>query len=244
MKVKVLVIATDRGTQSLLVRSLPKANVQVCSPECDLAIETIEREQPDILLTEYADLCAHIHQHWPYLPIIVLLDSTQEQHISQILDSGADDCVIKPFSSAELEARMRAHVRRTRSGTLFKEAPSNLDLLCSNDGHISMSISGHKVFVGGQQIHLTKTEFELLRELMTHAEKVVTHRLLLQRVWGTEYGNEADYVRVYIRQLRCKVEPNPSRPSYILTEVGVGYVFHSLSIIPPRTDDIQQFAAR
>jgi two-component system, OmpR family, KDP operon response regulator KdpE len=243
MKVKVLVIATDHGTQRLLVRSFPKADFQVCSTEHDLAIETIEQEQPDILLTEYEDLCTHIRQRWLYLPIIVLLDATQAQYVSQILDSGADDCVMKPFGPAELEARIRAHIRRTRPGTLFKEGASNLDLLCSDDGYISMSISGHKVFVGGQQIHLTKIEFELLRELMTHAEKVLTHRLLLQRVWGTEYGDEADYIRIYIRQLRCKVEPNPSRPCYILTEMGVGYVFRSLSIVAPYTDNIQQFTA-
>jgi two-component system KDP operon response regulator KdpE len=234
MNVKVLIIAVDRGIQRLLVRSLPKATFQVRSATYDVAIEAIERELPDLLLTEYTDLCAPIRLHWPRLPLIVVLDATQEQRISQILDAGADHCAVKPFGPAELEARMRALVRRTRPETSHREPTP--DLLRSEDGYIRMSISGHTVFVGGKQIYLTKIEFDLLRELMTHAERVLTHRILLQHVWGTEYGNEDEYVRRYIYQLRSKVEPNPSRPLYILTEKGVGYVFRSPSAAPPCAD--------
>jgi two-component system KDP operon response regulator KdpE len=94
-----------------------------------------------------------------------------------------------------------------------------------------MVISNHSVFVGGNQVSLTRTEFELLRELMMHEERVLTYCILLQRVWGARYEDEDHYVRVYIRQLRRKIEPNPSQPHYILTEVGVGYVFRSPSFL-------------
>ncbi len=228
MKVKVLVIATDRATQHLLVRSLPKTNFQVCKAAHDSAIEAVEREQADILLTEHADLCAHIRQHKRYLPIIVVLDPTQQQYISQIMDDGADDCVVQPFGSAELQARIRAQIRRSRSELVQGEADPDL---FSKDGYIRMSVSQHKVFVDGQPITLSKTEFALLRELMAHAECVLTHRLLLQRVWGDEYGEEHDYVRIYINKLRNKIEPNPSRPIYLLTEARVGYVFRSPSSV-------------
>lgn len=222
---KILVIAADRATERLLVRSLPRTNFQVCSAARDSAIEAIRREQPDILLTEHADLCAHIRLHRLYTPIIVLLDSTQQQRISQIMDEGADDCVVQPFGFAELQARIRAQMRRSRLRLTQSEAD-----LSSKDRYIRMSISQHKVFVDGQPITLSKLEFALLRELMTHVDNVLPHRLLLQRVWGNEYGDELDYIRIYINKLRNKIEPNPSRPIYLLTEIGVGYVFHSLPV--------------
>jgi two-component system KDP operon response regulator KdpE len=230
MNTKVLVIAADRATERLLVRSLPQADLKVCSAKRDSAIEAIQREQPDILLTEHADLCVQVRLHRLSMPIIVLLDSTQQQRISQIMDEGADDCIVQPFGSAELQARIRAQIRRTQ-GTVLKEATP--DLLCSEDGYIRMSISQHKVFVDGRLITLSKLEFALLRELMTQADKVLSHRLLLQRVWGREYGDEADYLRVYVNKLRNKIEPNPSKPIYLLTEARVGYVFRSLSVASP-----------
>src|SRR5437660_11549257 len=121
MNMKVLVIAADRATERLLVRSLPKTNFHVCSAARDSAIEAIRREQPAILLTEHADLCAHIRQRGLSLPIIVLLHSTQQQLISQIMDEGADDCVVQHFVSAELQARIRAQVRRSRPGLAQNE---------------------------------------------------------------------------------------------------------------------------
>jgi two-component system KDP operon response regulator KdpE len=100
-------------------------------------------------------------------------------------------------------------------------------VLVSEDGYIHMDIPSRQVRVGTQEVRLTPTEFELLRQLMLYAGKVLTHRSLLRAVWGPEYGEEADYLRVYVRQLRLKVEAEPSRPKYILTEPGIGYVFRS-----------------
>lgn len=223
VSIKVLIIAADRATERLLIRSLPETNFQVSSAARDSAIETIRHEQPALLLTEYADLCTHIRQRGLSLPIIVLLDSTQRQHISQIIDEGADDCVLHPFGLAELQARIRAQIRRPRPGLAQSEAN-----LLSKDGYIRMSIAQHRVFVDGQPITLSRLEFALLREFMTHADNVLPYRLLLQHVWGNEHGDEHDYIRIYINKLRNKIEPNPSKPIYLLTEIGIGYVFRSL----------------
>jgi two-component system KDP operon response regulator KdpE len=100
-------------------------------------------------------------------------------------------------------------------------------MLISDDGYLTMNVPRRQVKAGENDVRLTPTEFELLRQLMTYAGKVLTHRSLLRAVWGPEYGEEADYLRVYIRQLRRKVEIEPSRPRYILTEPGIGYVFRS-----------------
>jgi two-component system KDP operon response regulator KdpE len=102
-------------------------------------------------------------------------------------------------------------------------------VLSSYDGYITMDIDRRQVRAGNQDVRLTPTEFELLYQLMRHVGKVLTHRILLRSVWGPEYGEEADYLRVYVRQLRLKVERDPSRPRYILTEPGVGYVFATQS---------------
>jgi two-component system KDP operon response regulator KdpE len=242
MNVKVLVIAIDPGTQRLLACSLPKANFQVRGAMYDTAIEALAREQPDIVLLEQPDLCASIRLRWPSLPMIVLLDAvSQKRAIPHILDAGADDCVLKPFGAAELEARIHALVRRAEQRTGRAEAIP--DQITSKDGYICLSISDQSVFVGGNQVSLTRTEFDLLRELMVHEERVLTYRTLLQRVWGAGYGDEDHYVRVYIRHLRCKVEPDPAQPRYILTEVGVGYVFRSPSIHIPHSAS-QKYAVR
>ena len=100
-------------------------------------------------------------------------------------------------------------------------------MLVSEDGHISMNLRRRQVRTGALEVKLTPTEFELLHQLMAHAGKVLTHRTLLRAVWGPEYGEEADYLRVYIRQLRLKMEEKPSQPHYILTEPGVGYIFNA-----------------
>ena len=159
------------------------------------------------------------------IPIIILSAVTEEKQKVVALDQGADDYLTKPFSNDELQARVRACLRRAR----VREATDNQEpeVLTSEDEYIYMDIARRLVRAGEQEIRLTPTEFELLRQLMSHAGKVLTHRTLLRAVWGPEYGEEADYLRVYVRQLRLKVENEPSHPKYILTEPGIGYVFRS-----------------
>jgi two-component system KDP operon response regulator KdpE len=104
---------------------------------------------------------------------------------------------------------------------------SQQGVLCSEDGYLRMHVEERQVFAREQLVALTKTEFAFLHYLMIHADHVVTNRTLLQTIWGPEYGEESDYIRVYVRQIRCKLEPDPSHPTYIRTVSGVGYVFRS-----------------
>jgi two-component system KDP operon response regulator KdpE len=187
-------------------------------------LEALAQQQADLLLLDDLTLCAPLRQRGIQLPIVVLSSSDDVHCIVRALDQGADDYVIKPFGTSELLARLRAHLRRAHQSRTGAEDQA---LLCSEDGSIRMHVLKHQVFIGEHEVHLTPTEFALLRLLMTHAEHVLPHRTILQRIWGSEYSEEAAYVRGYVRQLRCKVEPDPSSPRYIVTEPGVGYVFRA-----------------
>jgi two-component system KDP operon response regulator KdpE len=158
-------------------------------------------------------------------PIIVLSALTEEKQKVEALDLGADDYLTKPFSNDELQARVRACLRRASSSENGGDSLGQPEILCSEDGYLYMNVVQRQVRAGEQDVRLTRTEFELLRQLMLYAGKVLTHRSLLRAVWGPEYGEEADYLRVYVRQLRLKVETEPSRPRYIITEPGIRYVF-------------------
>jgi two-component system, OmpR family, KDP operon response regulator KdpE len=132
------------------------------------------------------------------------------------LDAGADDYVTKPFSMEELLARIRAALRRT--------APNEaLAAVVTKD--LKIDFESRSVISGGESVHLTPKEFELLRHLVAHQGKPLSHRRLLQAIWGPDYGDETEYLRVTVNQLRKKIEPEPSRPKYILTEPWVGYRF-------------------
>jgi len=189
--------------------------------------------QPDLILLDLwlpgeidgLGVCRRVRQ-WTQTPIIVLSARKEEKQKVEALDLGADDYLTKPFSNEELLARVRACLRRA-AGRTETESLQQPEILQTEDGYLSMNTVRRQVRVGDQEVKLTPTEFELLRQLMLHAGKVLTHRSLLRAVWGPEYGEEADYLRVYVRQLRLKVEVKPSQPRYILTEPGVGYVFQA-----------------
>ena len=155
---------------------------------------------------------------YPSLGIIVLTVRDQDEDKVQALDAGADDYVTKPFRLPELAARLRAAVRRARRPA--GEPVRRLDI-----GEITLDLVAYRVTVADQEVHLTPKEFELLHVLMQHAGSPITHHKLLSTVWGPEYGNEREYLRTYISQLRRKLEVNPSAPKYLLTENYVGYRF-------------------
>jgi two-component system KDP operon response regulator KdpE len=154
-------------------------------------------------------------REWTSRPIIVLTARSQEHDKVTALDLGADDYLTKPFGIEELLARMRVALRRTAR----TEAGDAIFQI----GDLRVDLEKRRVFIAGKEVHLSPTEYKLLGVLVRHAGKVITHRQLLKEVWGPLHADEAQYLRVYMRQLRGKLEENPARPRYLLTEIGVGY---------------------
>ena len=152
------------------------------------------------------------------VPLMVLSVKSEERVKVEALDAGADDYITKPFGMDELLARIRAALRRT-SGPSAKEST----VIEVGDFHVDPE--GHKTTVKGNEIHLTPKEFELLAYLVQHPGAVLTHRKLLGAIWGGNYTEQTEYLRVFIGQLRKKIEPDPANPKYILTEPWIGYRF-------------------
>lgn len=156
-------------------------------------------------------------REWTSMPILVLSARGQESDKIAALDAGADDYVTKPFGVGELLARMRVALRHATRGPQEPEAP------VFAVGDLRVDMAQRRVFVAGQELHLTPIEYRLLTTLVRYAGKVVTHRQLLREVWGPGYVDHTHYLRVYMGQLRHKLEADPTRPCYLLTEPGVGY---------------------
>jgi two-component system KDP operon response regulator KdpE len=190
------------------------------------ALDTFNDWHPDLVVTDLAmpnldglELCRRLRLV-SQIPIIVLSVKGEEKTKVEALDAGADDFVTKPFSMEELLARVRATLRRA-------PAPSgnDVDPTVLEAGDFKLDVETRKVIVLGKEIHLTPKEFELLAHLIRHAGKVLTHRKLLTTIWGANYAEQTEYLRVFIGQLRKKIEPDPASPRYILTEPWIGYRF-------------------
>ena len=151
---------------------------------------------------------------WSSLPIIVLSAVGDEREKVRALDVGADDYITKPFGTEELLARLRAVLRR---------ASDERDEPVLSVGALAIDLADRRVTRDGEEIHLTPIEFDIVRELAHHPGKLVTQRQLLQAVWGPGYDLETHYLRVHVAHIRAKIEPDPSHPSYVVTEPGVGY---------------------
>jgi two-component system KDP operon response regulator KdpE len=158
-------------------------------------------------------------REWSAVPIIVLSARSQESNKIAALDAGADDYLTKPFSIGELLARIRVSLRHAA-----QLAGDGVETLF-HVGDLQVDLSRRSVHIGDQEIHLTPIEYRLLTVLIRHAGKVMTHRQLLLEVWGPAYVEHAHYVRIYMGQLRRKLESDPTQPRYLLTEAGVGYRF-------------------
>jgi two-component system KDP operon response regulator KdpE len=154
----------------------------------------------------------------PLLPILMLTVVDGEEEKIKALESGADDYITKPFSIRECVARMRSAVRRAQAPTRAADAPLSI-------GEIQLLPGRRVVHKAGQPIRVTRKEFDILFYLMIHAGRAVTYGKLLSSVWGPEYRQEVDYLRTYVRQLRKKIEDDPSDPKYLLTDAYIGYRF-------------------
>jgi two-component system KDP operon response regulator KdpE len=155
---------------------------------------------------------------WSTVPVIVLSARTDSADKVDALDAGADDYVTKPFGMDELLARLRAAVRRGAAAT-------EEDLPVVETASFTVDLAAKKVVRGGAEVHLTPTEWGMLEVLVRHRGKLVGQKALLQEVWGPAYATETHYLRVYLAQLRRKLEPEPARPRHLLTEAGMGYRF-------------------
>ena len=156
-------------------------------------------------------------REWSRIPIIVLTARGQEPDKIGALDAGADDYLTKPFSMPELLARMRVALRHRTPGESDSE-PSVIET-----GALRIDLARRRVSIGGEPVQLTRIEYRLLITLARHAGRVLTHEFLLREVWGPPYTSQSHYLRVYMAQLRHKLEPDPGRPRFLMTETGVGY---------------------
>jgi two-component system KDP operon response regulator KdpE len=153
-------------------------------------------------------------REWSEAPIIILTARDQEQEKIEALDAGADDYITKPFGVGELMARMRVSLRRAA------HSEGEPIITC---GELTLDLAQRRVTVGGREVKLTPTEYDIIKVLAQHAGKVLTHKQLLKAVWGNSYDEDTHYIHVFVGQLRRKIEENPTQPRYILTESGVGY---------------------
>ncbi len=154
-------------------------------------------------------------REWSAMPIIILSARNAEQNKIDALDAGADDYLTKPFGLGELLARIRVALRHSAKN------PDQEQVFTT--GKLSVDLQNRRVHVGGHEVHLTPIQYRLLALLVKHAGKVLTHRHILQEVWGPSYTGNPHYLRIYMSQLRQKLEEEPAKPQYLLTESGVGY---------------------
>ncbi len=218
----VLVVDDEPPIRRFLRTSLTAVGHRVVTAENGAeALAALGSEKPDLIILDLGlpdksglDIIVEIRQR-SAVPIIVLSARNDERSKVEALDLGADDYIVKPFGLPELTARIRAALRHAF------QAQGELPMFVSGD--LSVDLVRRHVTRDGREVKLSPKEFELLRLLVTHAGKVLTHRQLLREVWGPAQAEEVQYLRVFIRGLRQKLEPDPTRPTHILTELGVGY---------------------
>lgn len=222
--VRVLVIEDEPHMQKLLAASLEGESYRTLQALTGKeALELARAHNPDLLLVDLGlpdmdglDLVQAIRR-LSSRSIIVISARGREEDKVRVLDLGADDYLTKPFGTAELMARIRVALRHaSRSKEQATEPVVSV-------GDLRIDLDRRRVFASGQEVHLTPNEYRLFAHLMKHAGKVLTHRQLLTEVWGAAYASQTHYLRVYMLQLRHKLERDPTRPRYLVTEPGVGY---------------------
>ena len=221
---KILVIDDESQITRVLRRSLAAHRYEVrVAADGEAGLELFNDFHPDLVITDLSmpemsgiEICREIRK-LSATPIIVLSVKGEEKTKVEALDAGADDYITKPFGMDELLARVRAGLRR---------APSERESSKLEAGDFLIDLATHQAFVRGEEIHPTPKEFELLAYLVKNHGKVMTHRSLLAAVWGGNFTEQTEYLRVFVGNLRKKIEPNPAKPTHILTEPWVGYRFN------------------
>jgi two-component system KDP operon response regulator KdpE len=225
-KEKILVVDDEARILRLVRSNLEIQNYKVLTAlDGESALTAAEMNDPDLIILDLMlprmdgfEVCRRLRE-FSTVPIIILTAKGEEVDKVKGLELGADDYLTKPFGIPELLARIKAVLRRTRVPPTQKLEP------VFALGDFSVNFAQRRVVSNGRDVKLSPTEYKLLYELVTNAGRVVLHQDLLARVWGREYRDETEYLRVYIRYLRQKIEANPSSPTLILTEPGVGYRF-------------------
>ena len=224
---RVLIIDDERAIRRFLRTVLEAHGYQVIeAARGQEGLTAVAQQRPDLVILDLGlpdadgiEVARRVRE-WSEIPIIVLSVREQESDKIAALDAGADDYLTKPFGAGELMARLRAAMRRIAP-------PASEAIFSSRD--VVVDLQRRRVSVRAAEIQLTPTEYDLLRVLVSHAGRVITHRQLLQQVWGEGYAGQVHLLRVNISNLRHKVEPEPARPQYIITEPGVGYRFREES---------------
>jgi DNA-binding response OmpR family regulator len=225
MKQRVLVVDDEPETVKYLSANLRVRGYDVlCAYDGREALKVCGEHEFNLVVLDIMlpgldglQVCRAIRQQSD-VPILVLSALGQEEDIVRALDLGADDYLTKPFGVEELLARVRAVLRRVTQATTDLRSPLTVD-------DLTINFAERRVTLGEREVRLTPTEYNLLTHLAVNRGRVLTHRALLQAVWGAEYGEETEYLWTYVRRLRNKIEPDTAQPRYILTEPGVGYRF-------------------
>ena len=227
-KQRILIVDDEPQITRVLRRSLTSHDYDVRSAaDGESALETFGDWRPDLVITDLSmpnvngiELCRRLRKI-STVPIVVLSVKGEEKTKVEALDAGADDYVTKPFGMDELLARIRAALRRASEPQ--GDDPASTSFAA---GHFRVDVEARSVTVGDRQVHLTPKEYDLLVYLIRHPGKVLTHRTLLAAVWGGNYVEQTEYLRVFIGQLRKKIEIDSASPRYILTEPWIGYRFN------------------
>ena len=224
----ILVIDDEPQIRRAVRNALADDDVRVVEAATGSAgLDVAAAERPSLVILDLGlpdvsglDVCRGLRS-WSSAPIIVLSARHSDQEKVALLDAGADDYVTKPFSTVELQARARALLRRSRQTPI-----TGADNAIEVDG-IRIDLAKPSLVRDGEPIHLTRTEWDLMRALLKHAGRTQTHRQLFTAVWGNSYGDAQQHLRVHVRNLRRKIEADPVRPRLIVTEPGVGYRFET-----------------
>ncbi len=225
-KTRILVVDDELSIIKFLRANLEARGYEVLAAmDGAEALQTFEMELPDLVIldimmpkTDGFEVCRRLRE-WTQTPIIMLSARGDESDKVKCLDLGADDYITKPFGASELIARVRAVLRRTEAAATMPSQPS------FTGGDLQINFAQRRVTIAGKEVKLTPTEYSLLQEFVLNAGKVLTHTHLLNKVWGSEYREDTQYLHVFVRRLRAKLKPDPTNPRYIITVPGVGYQF-------------------